>query len=566
MGIYNATDAPTFKLQIRDASVPSWRDVTTADLRSVAIRRGRSSADAPAEAGTMVVDIDNTSGAYDPDNATSSWYPLLRAATKARFVATWSAVSYTLFTGWLESSETDFGFEPVATLTFVDAVARIANIPTTSIADSLYDTSFDDEAAYDVTGSAGRVFRLWMSGLLTFVDGVDVPDDCLRKMTPIRRGSNIMQILDECALVEAGRWYITRDNYLGFYRCDNKFDRPTRLYLADTEAANTVQIDTLKVSPGAALLCNDARVNTPGRNSNDEQYWFRYSSSVTSYGIKSDEYSAPVFSADWASTLAMFFSRQWATPTSYASRVEFSAFTLGSLYPDLLQCELGDIVTIERTTVDGRTLVWNVFLEGLDHTITPDAWTVGFDTSPTNGYYPADATSGTPSHTYTATPIAPQVTITPVPLAITSTTGYTFGTIIDRIRVADSKDVQLEGVQELGAATGTLNLSTRQYQVFTCEANSSADFIVNLRGTSTVSLAKSLRKGDSVTATLFVKHGTTAHVISSVKVDGSVVTPTWTGGAAPAAGTASGWDEYVFTAIKYQDGTIKVRAAVAGAS
>ena len=561
MPAYDGTVAPTYRIQVRDTrSVPVWADLPSSDTRNVSIRRGRSSANQSMDAGTMYVTIDDTSGAYDPDNATSTWYPLFRAATKARLVATWSTVDYVLFTGWLESTEIDHGAEPAAVMTFVDAVGRISAIPTMAIPNSLYDTDYDDEAVDNVTAGTGRVQRLWTSGLLTFVDNTHRPDDCLRKMTPIRRGSNLTQILDECALVEAGKWYITRDNYLGFYRCDNKFDRPTRITLSDSRVAGTVEYDVLRVSPGASLLCNDARMNTPGRNSNDEQYWFQYTSSVTSYGIKSDEFSAPVFSSDWASTLAMFFCRRWATPSSYASRVEFDAFALGSLYPNLLQCELGDLLTIERTTVDGRALTWQVFIEGLDHDITATSWRVGFDTSPADGYYPADATSGTPTNI---------TTITPVPLAITSTTGYTFGTIIDRIRVADSKDVQLEGMLELGAATGTLNLNTRQYQVFACESNATANFTVNLRGTSSVSLAKSLRKGDSVTATLFVKNGTTAYRCTTVKVDGTTKVQgtdlTWTGGTAPGSGTASGWDEYQFTAVKYQDGTIRVRASVAGA-
>lgn len=166
-------------------------------------------------------------------------------------------------------------------------------------------------------------------------------------------------------------------------------------------------------------------------------------------------------------------------------------------------------------------------------------------------------------------PLCPQITITPVALAISSTTGYDHGLTIDKFKLTDTIDVQNEGVKSLGAATGTLNLDLRTYQVYECQTNASANFTVNLRGTATISLAKSLRKGDSKTVTLFVKNGTTAYYCTAVKVDGTTLTQGtnlfWTGEDAPSFGTKSGWDEYQFTARKQADGTIVVRAALAGA-
>jgi hypothetical protein len=44
--------------------------------------------------------------------------------------------------------------------------------------------------------------------------------------------------------------------------------------------------------------------------------------------------------------------------------------------------------------------------------------------------------------------------------------------------------------------------------------------------------------------------GATAYYASAFQVDGSSVTPLWSGGSAPSAGTASSVDIYVFTIIK----------------
>lgn len=149
--------------------------------------------------------------------------------------------------------------------------------------------------------------------------------------------------------------------------------------------------------------------------------------------------------------------------------------------------------------------------------------------------------------------------------------GFSTGVEIDRIKLSDSKDVQIEGVGSLGAATGTLSLYLNAYQVFECESNATGNFTVNLKGTSGgLSLARSLRKGDSKTCTLFVKNGTSAKYCTTVKVDGTTFTKGtnlfWSGGSAPTSGTASGWDEYQFTVRKQADGTLIVRASVVGAS
>lgn len=167
-------------------------------------------------------------------------------------------------------------------------------------------------------------------------------------------------------------------------------------------------------------------------------------------------------------------------------------------------------------------------------------------------------------------PLCPQITITPVALAISSTSGYDHGLTIDKFKLTDTIDIQNEGVKSLGAASGTLNLNLRQYQVFECQNNASANFTVNLRGTSTISLAKSLRKGDSKTVTLFVKNGNPAYYCDGVSVDGTALVQGtdlfWAGEDAPVAGTESGWDEYQFSARKQQNGTIIVRAALVGAA
>lgn len=385
-GLFNGTNGPEVELRFLATYSPS---IPGADVRTITMYRGRSNPNSDTQAGTLTVILDNVSGDYDPDNTSSSWSPILKAGAQAQLVATWDSVEYVLMHGWMESVEVDHSLDPTVQLNFTDAVGRISGIPLTAMPDALYDTDYDDEPVYNTSGPSGRLARLFDAGIYNFVDTIEVTGSMLRKMTPIRKGATFTQILNECAILEGGRWYITRENALGYYSAYDQGARSTILTLSDTRAAGTVEYDVLQVAPGAYLLTNDCRLSIPGRNSNDIEYWAQYDASVTDYGIKTVEMSAPVYNADWAKTLAMFYARRFAVPKSYVSHIEFAAQNLGTLFPNLLAAELMDVLHVARTTVDGRSLSWDCVIEGIGYEMSADSWRVSFDTSPLHGFYPS---------------------------------------------------------------------------------------------------------------------------------------------------------------------------------
>lgn len=67
--------------------------------------------------------------------------------------------------------------------------------------------------------------------------------------------------------------------------------------------------------------------------------------------------------------------------------------------------------------------------------------------------------------------------------------------------------------------------------------------------------------GQSVTCTVLADQGATAYYLNAYQVDGTAVTPKWSGGSAPTEGNASGIDVYTFTIIKTADATFTVLAS-----
>ena len=100
------------------------------------------------------------------------------------------------------------------------------------------------------------------------------------------------------------------------------------------------------------------------------------------------------------------------------------------------------------------------------------------------------------------------------------------------------------------AATGTINFDAVTQSVLYYTSNASANWTLNVRGSSGATLSSILAVGDAITVTHLVTQGTTAYYNSAVQIDGSSVTPKWQGGTAPTAGNASSIDAYVYTIVK----------------
>jgi len=111
------------------------------------------------------------------------------------------------------------------------------------------------------------------------------------------------------------------------------------------------------------------------------------------------------------------------------------------------------------------------------------------------------------------------------------------------------------------AATGTVNFDVSTQSILYYTSNASANWTLNIRGSSSVALNSIMSTGQSVTITHLVTQGGTAYYNSVVTVDGTSVTPKWSGGSAPSAGNASSVDVYTYTLIKTGSGSFTVFAS-----
>jgi hypothetical protein len=92
------------------------------------------------------------------------------------------------------------------------------------------------------------------------------------------------------------------------------------------------------------------------------------------------------------------------------------------------------------------------------------------------------------------------------------------------------------------AATGTINFDAVTQGVLYYTTNATANFTLNIRGSSSATLNSILATGDAITVVFLNTNGTTAYYPTVYQIDGSAVTPKWQGGTAPTGGTVSSID------------------------
>jgi hypothetical protein len=120
----------------------------------------------------------------------------------------------------------------------------------------------------------------------------------------------------------------------------------------------------------------------------------------------------------------------------------------------------------------------------------------------------------------------------------------------------------LEKVTVLASAlSGVYNFDCLTQSIIYISANTTVNFTINFRGSSSTSLDTAMAVGQSISVVMLVTNGATAYYPDVYQVDGNAVTPKWQGGTAPTSGNASAIDVYSYSIIKTASATFTVLAS-----
>lgn len=137
-------------------------------------------------------------------------------------------------------------------------------------------------------------------------------------------------------------------------------------------------------------------------------------------------------------------------------------------------------------------------------------------------------------------------TIGTVTNALVSNPNIVGGTATNSVLTAPEETITITA----SASTGTVAVNCASGGVTFATANASANWVTNLRASSTATLNSILSVGQSISHVYLNTNGATAYYHTSLQIDGTAVTPRWQSASTPTSGNANSVDAYSFTVIK----------------
>jgi hypothetical protein len=110
------------------------------------------------------------------------------------------------------------------------------------------------------------------------------------------------------------------------------------------------------------------------------------------------------------------------------------------------------------------------------------------------------------------------------------------------------------------AASASVQFDALTQGVLYYSASATGNWTMNFRGNSATTLNSIMETGDSITLSFLATQGATAYYPTTFAIDGSAVTPKWSGGSAPSSGNTNSIDAYSFTIVKTASATFTVFA------
>jgi hypothetical protein len=328
-----------------------------------------------------------------------------------------------------------------------------------------------------------------------------------------------------------------------------------------TASATSASAAATSASSAATSASSAATSATSAATSYDE-FDDRYLGSKSSAPTLDNDGNALIVGAMyWNNVSNLMFVWSGSVWVQITTTASYSAPTLGST-----TINSGATVTnVNGLTINSTTIPTSKTLVATDST----TYVVPSQSGQSGKYLTTDGTTsswGTVT-TYSAptlgsTSIGSGATVTNVNgLTINSTTIPTSKTLVDTDSSQTLTNKTLTaptfvGPEEtlfVGTSTGlagTSPIDVLTAGVWYYTPSSTANFTLNFRGNGSTTLNSILPVNGSITVAVLNTNGSTPYYASAYQIDGSAVTPKWSGGTAPAAGNASAIDAYSFTIIK----------------
>jgi len=350
-------------------AVPTWVDVS-ADVISINTKRGRQHEINRMEAGTATVVLLNTSGNYWPDNAGGSYYPNVKPLKRINIRVTYNAVTYDLYTGFIEDWEPDFLLKPIK--------GAVMNVRCVDLIGALSRLLLNDYTGYSLEKSGTRVGHVldnlaWPAGARDLDTGQsDMEASGELANVNAQQHSLIVQ------QSEAGIVYVAGDGDVQFEDRHHRLKSPHTVSQAIFgDDAGEMGYYRLPMSFGSTHVLNDIRISREGG-------YEQVATDATSqgdYGKRSLSRTGLLMTTDpEALSQAQYLLKRYKDPTLRVKNITLRpAVDAANLYPKVFGYDISTRITIR---LNQASLDKEYYIEGITHGYRPSrGWETKWDLS-----------------------------------------------------------------------------------------------------------------------------------------------------------------------------------------
>lgn len=367
-----------------------WTDITNwvHAPTGCAITRGRSNEFDSPQASECTFTIRDTDRTFDPLNSGSPFARKLRPRMPVKISATWSAVEYPLFVGYIEGWPQKYVLGD--NVTFIDIIAHdILSVLNGQRFQPARPAILDDNdfgildsyirlAGQDPLLPSGRtgdrisdlLLAVGLGGALTEIDtGQTVV------VASIPSEDNMLSHMETVTRTELGRLWVTPSGTLRWQE---------RTYVDETPAALFIDYGTglpyseLELDP---LALQDIKNEITRGNGHFDPVTAKDSTSVDLYGTLSDERTDLLFDSVYdAAAQVTYLLTRFATPqTRVRTLTTLPVRSPDLMWPAILAWDLGTRLVVGRTPQRiGTPYAQTVSIERIEHHFTSSSWSVTF--------------------------------------------------------------------------------------------------------------------------------------------------------------------------------------------
>lgn len=338
---------------------PTWNGQLDTDGLELSIRRGRQHELDRIEAGTAQVVLKNLSGNYWPNNSGGAYYPNVLPGKRLNVRATFDAVTYDLYTGFIESWNHGFASSgdkvPIVKVTCADLLKKLnALLLTQTMTEEFSDVRID--RIFDALG--------WPAANRDIANGQTILQG---ELLLAKNAAEHSQVIQQS---EMGAVFIAGDGDVQFHDRHQRLRSPYTVSQATFgDDAGEMGYHGIDFDHSDKFIFNDVRINRVGGT---EQI-ATDAPSITTYGAKAITRSNLLFITDTESkNQAERLLSLWKNP-----QFRVKAITVRpqgnptNLFPKVLAYDIGTRITLrlDRGNVDKE-----MHIEGITHKIAPKFW------------------------------------------------------------------------------------------------------------------------------------------------------------------------------------------------